>query len=70
MVTLVRCYECGCFPPCRPDCTRPLEVRRFPDDDPDQARMATALERANAGAAQSLLDRGMHPHTYRAGSEK
>lgn len=64
---LVRCYECGQFHPCAPDCTKPLEVRRFPDDTEEQARAATALERCNAGAAQSLLDRGIHPHTYRAG---
>lgn len=67
MTHLTRCYECGFFPPCRPDCTRPLEVRRFPDDTPELSRMATALERANAGAAQALMDRGLHPHAYRAG---
>jgi hypothetical protein len=61
-----RCYECGQFPPCRPDCTRPLEVRRFPDDTEEQSRTATALERCNAGAAEKLMELGIHPHTYRA----
>ncbi len=63
-----RCYECGCVSPHAPWCTKPLEVRRFPGDTPEEARAAIALERCNAGAAQSLLDRGMNPHTYSAGS--
>ena len=64
-----RCRECGWVGgQHHPNCSQPLVVARFPDDSDDERRLALSLERANAGAAEWLLLRGMNPHAYRAGS--
>lgn len=63
-----RCGDCRQLAGHRPTCTVPLEVARIHGDSEEERRLAIALERANAGAAEWLLLRGIDPHTYRAGA--
>lgn len=51
----------------RPECGEPLKVSRSATDAPELYQALVGLERANAGAAEWLLVRGIHPHSYRAG---
>ncbi len=66
---LAQCAEC-CWigGQHHPNCSQPLVVTKFYDDSDEERRAAVSLERANAGAAEWLLLRGMNPHAYRAGS--
>lgn len=51
-----------------PTCSEPLVTTKFYDDSDEERRLALSLERANSGAAEWLLLRGLNPHAYRAGS--
>lgn len=62
------CPDCGWYGgQHRPTCSELLRVERFVDDSDEERRAAIALERANAGAAEWLLLRGLNPNAYRAG---